>query len=203
MSQFFRDSLKMVKARSSKIKSAVLKSQLEDTFTMSEAIMDEYSRAIDNIRNDNRLSADGKLSERKKIADSTRTRLDELKKPLERLEREAIQLQQEAAKSTEPENAVLEYLRQREIRDRMGNDPALEQKYLRAIESGQNLTLAEALENSPVEYDFISAATRQKTAMHKLPPEARERMTDIGAFKVFVTGAIDSGMTAINQTQHG
>ena len=202
MSDLFKSLMTSTKTLATKIQDPVRRSQINDAFAVAEATMERFTREIDAIRSNPNLTVEGKYSARQEITEDTRAKLAELKRPLARLEERAAEIRASAGKKTAPDNEVLEFLRQKEIRDHYKSDPMVEQRYARAIESGENLEIAESLEASPVPPAFVTDDTRAKTAMHRLAaadPAAASTLSDIKLFSQVLNSTLDAASTSINQ----
>ena len=97
---------------------------------------------------------------------------------------------------------MLIFLKQKEVRDKLGGSPLLERRYMTAVETGKDELFVDALENSPIAYDFIDDETKATTQLHRLAainPEEPLRLKDITTFSHCVDMIFETAAQTISE----
>jgi hypothetical protein len=186
-----------------KITNPTLRAELEDLHNRSAQIMQTYKTGAESVDTNTTLSQLGKQEAKRSLMTTTLDDLAKIDAAAEKYNREVERVLASISDET-GENAVLDYMVQREIRDRVTNDATLEVQYAHAVNTNTNQLLVDALENDPLPRDFVTVGTRSKTRQNKLmvsSPKDALRVKDIDLYKVCLKNTTDAARHIISQYQ--
>jgi hypothetical protein len=186
-----------------KITNPTLRAELEDLHNRSVQIMQTYKTGAESVDTNTTLSQLGKQEAKRSLMTTTLDDLAKIDAAAEKYNREVERVLASISDDTS-ENAVLDYMVQREIRDRVTNDTTLEVQYAHAVNTNTNQLLVDALENDPLPRDFVTVGTRSKTRQNKLmvsSPKDALRVKDIDLYKACLKNTTDAARHIISQYQ--
>jgi len=191
-------------AVSFKITDEAFKTQLNGLHERAAQIMQDYKAGADMVATDTTLTPSGKLEKRRVLMTTALSKLEELETSTALYKKEADSLVEKADVDAPSDNPVLDYLMQKEIRDKVGDNAQAEVLYIYAVQHDNNPALVEAFESAPMPYDFVTEGTRAKTRQNKLMkknPKDATRVKDIDLFTVCLNNTLSAAKDILGQHQ--
>ena len=186
-----------------KITDEPLKNEVDRLHDRTVVIMQEYQDGVNNVMTNTTLSQLGKDEAKNKLLTIAFDGLATIEAGGDKYQREVERLIESVGEDTSAD-PVLEYLTQREIRDRVMNDATLEVQYTHAVNTNTNQALVDALEKDPLPRDFVTDASRARTRQNKMmsrSPKDALRVKDIDRYDACLkntTAAARQIMTQFN-----
>ncbi|MET0106196.1 MAG: hypothetical protein ABW072_13795, partial [Sedimenticola sp.] len=175
----------------------------DDVLTKLAIHAESHQQNAAHIRNDARLSPEGKTADLGALKTQTYERLEHTMNPyLDKL-KERVAVIEERIRPQDPEEPLLEYLKQRELRDqlRQMDELRIMELYQALAVSGDDDLCMRAIENSPPAFPLISdkalLANGKRARGLRGSPESAQRLAQLRQVRAMVEAAADKIMQAL------
>jgi hypothetical protein len=183
-----------IMAVAGKISDSAIKTRLEALHSQAELVLQAYDTERRKIGTDTRLSVDGKFQAQKEAQTEALAKLAEIEKAAAeyRSQADAVLAAATGATTVDPLEALRLEMRLAEVRAKLGD--SAETRYNFEQNHNKASIISDAVESSPLPFDFVTEATRTKTAQIKLSetrPADAKRFADFRLAAVCIDSMID------------
>ncbi|MES9887280.1 MAG: hypothetical protein ABW140_10740 [Candidatus Sedimenticola sp. 6PFRAG1] len=177
--------------------------EADDVLTKLAIHAESHQQSVQHIRNDARLSPEGKLADLGALKTQTHDRIERTVKPYISQLRERMAVIEERLRPQDPEEPLLEYLQQREMRDQLREVDELKRMelYQTLAVSGDDDLCMRAIENAPMAFPLITdkvlLADGRRARALRGSPESAAKLEQLRQVRALVEAAIDKVMVVL------
>ncbi|MEJ1372724.1 MAG: hypothetical protein RPU52_00420 [Candidatus Sedimenticola sp. (ex Thyasira tokunagai)] len=177
--------------------------EADDVLTKLALIGESHLASTQHIHDDARLSPEGKIADIGALKVQTHDRIERSVRPYIAQIKERIAIIEERIKPQDPDDPLLEHLKQREVRDRLTETDELKRMelYQSLAVSGEDDLCMRAIENAPNSFPLITDKALlmdgKRARALRGSPESSVKLKQLRQVRATVEAAIDKVMVVL------
>ncbi|MES9957103.1 MAG: hypothetical protein ABW086_08640 [Sedimenticola sp.] len=177
--------------------------EADDVLTKLAIHAERHQQNAAHIRNDARLSPEGRQADLGALRTQSYERIEHTVNPYIAQLKERVAVIEERLRPQDPEEPLLEYLKQRELRDQLRQMDELKimELYQALAVSGDDDLCMRAIENSPPAFPLIAdkalLADGKRARGLRGSPESAQRLEQLRQVRAMVDAAVDKIMQVL------